>query len=188
MSDDRSDRDWDDDDRRRQPDDDYRPPRHRYEDERDDYDDERFTRSDPRKKVIAPGIALMIVGILGILASLAMAGIFAFMVIEQSKRGAGGGPDAAITAVIFIALSGLSLGAFVVVALGGARMRQCRSYGLAMAASIITIASIAVCGLFSAVLVPFGIWALVVLSNSEVKREFRQTPPPNDPDAADYSD
>jgi hypothetical protein len=188
VSEDRSDRDWDDDDRRRQPDDDYRPTRHRYDDERDDYDDERFTRSDPRKKVVAPGIALMIVGILGIVGSLAMAGIFAFMLIEESKRGAGGGPDAAITAGIFIALSGLSLGTFVVVTLGGARMRQCRSYGLAMAASIITIASIALCGLFSVLMLPFGIWALVVLSNSEVKREFRRTPPPSDPDAADYSD
>jgi hypothetical protein len=188
VSDDRPDRDWDDDDRRRQPDDDYRPPRHRYEDERDDYDDERFSRSDPRKKVVAPGVALMIVGVLGVLGSLAMAGLFAFMLIEESKRGAGGGPDALITAGIFIALSGFSLAAFLVVALGGARMRQCRNYGLAMTAAIITIASIALCGVFSAILVPFGIWALVVLSNSEVKREFRRTPPSSDPDAEDYSD
>jgi magnesium-transporting ATPase (P-type) len=186
VSRDLDDREWDD--RRRQPDDDYRPPRHRYADERDDYDDEQFRSRDVRQRVVAPGVALMIVGILGVLGSLGMAAFFAFMMIEESKRGAGGGPDAAITAVIFVLLSGFSLAACVVVTLGGARMRQCRNYGLAMTAAILAIASIALFGLCSVFIIPFGIWALVVLNNSEVKREFRRTKQPSDPDAEDYSD
>lgn len=185
MSHDPDDREWDD--RRRQPDEDYRPPRHRYEDERDDYDDDQFSPSDVRQRVVAPGVALMIVGILGIIGSLAMAGVFAYILIEESKRGAGG-PDGAITAVIFVGMSGLSLAACVIIAIGGARMRQCRNYALAMTAAILPIASFALCGLFSALIIPFGIWALVVLSNSEVKREFKRTRLPRDPDADDYSD
>jgi hypothetical protein len=187
VSDDRHESDWDDDDRRRQPDDDYRPPRHRYGDERDDYDDERSSYSDPRKKVVAPGIALMIVGVLGAIGSLVAAGFFVFVIIESANR-AGGGPGDAITAGIMIVGSGLSMAACIVIAMGGAQMRRCRNYGLAMAAAIISIASIALCGLFSVVVLPFGIWALVVLSNSEVKREFRRTRKERDLVAEDYSD
>jgi hypothetical protein len=187
VSDDRPDRDWGDDDRRRQPDDDYRPPRRQYEDERDDYDEE-YGHADPRQKVVAAGIALMLVGILGILASLAMAIIGLVMVFSGANKA---GPQAAneiVTGSMLLVGGAFSMAGCGVVAFGGARMRQCRSYGLAMAAAIIAIASIAIFGLCSVLIMPFGIWALVVLSNSEVKREFRRTPKERDQDAEDYSD
>jgi hypothetical protein len=53
-------------------------------------------------------------------------------------------------------------------------MRKCRSWGLALTAAILCIASSLVfglCGLFS---VAFGIWALVVLLSYDVKREFER--------------
>jgi hypothetical protein len=68
--------DWDD----RQDD---RPARRRrYRDERDDYDEE-FGKGDPRQKLHGPGVALMIVGWLGVLlgvgGSAAMVAFFAFI-------------------------------------------------------------------------------------------------------------
>ena len=42
-----------------------------------------------------------------------------------------------------------------------------------MAAAILAIASMTMLGVCSVFILPFGIWALVVLSSADVKREFR---------------
>ena len=77
----------------------------------------------------------------------------------------------------------LSIAACAVVAIGGLRMRQCRSWGLSLTAAILAIASVLLFGLCSVLIVPFGVWALVVLCNSDVQREFRSLAR-----AKDYSD
>jgi hypothetical protein len=59
-----------------------------------------------------------------------------------------------------------------VVIIGGHRMRRCRGRGFALTAAVLCIASpllFGPCGVFG---VGFGIWALVVLLNADVKREF----------------
>jgi hypothetical protein len=77
--------------------------------------------------------------------------------------------------MVLLIVSGLITAvASAVIAMGGSRMRQCRSYGLAMTAAILAISSIAILGLCSIFVLPVGIWALVVLMQPDVKREFDQ--------------
>ena len=58
-----------------------------------------------------------------------------------------------------------------IVFLGAVKMKNLQNYGLSMAAAIIAIIPcFSACCLLE---LPFGIWALVVLSNAEVKQAFR---------------
>ena len=56
---------------------------------------------------------------------------------------------------------------------GGVQMLKQRSYGLAMAASILTMLPCLTCLGCCGVGEGIGIWALVVLLNEDVKRSFR---------------
>ena len=65
-------------------------------------------------------------------------------------------------------LISLAVGAFILV--GAFKMMKLRSYGMAVAASIIAmIPCVSPCCCLG---LPFGIWALVVLSRREVKSAF----------------
>ena len=57
----------------------------------------------------------------------------------------------------------------LVILLGAVKMKKLESYGLAMAASIIAMIPCQPCCLLG---LPFGIWAVVVLSKPEVKSAF----------------
>jgi len=71
---------------------------------------------------------------------------------------------------IGIASSVIALAVGVVVLLGAVRMMALRSYGLALAGAILAmIPCISPCCVLG---LPFGIWALVVLMNTEVKAAF----------------
>jgi hypothetical protein len=143
--------------------------RRRYNDERDDYD-EFYGRPDPAQKVNAPALSLMIVGWLGVLVSIGLIGLGVWMTAMIANGP--GNPGDEVTGIV-LALSGvLSVVACMVIAIGGHRMRQFRSWGLCMTAAVLAVASIALFGLCSVFILPFGIWALVVLNNSDVKREF----------------
>jgi len=65
----------------------------------------------------------------------------------------------------------LAIAGSIVIFLAGGKMRQLKSYGLAMTGSIMAILPICTnnCCCLS---IPFGIWALVVLLNSDVKLAF----------------
>lgn len=133
------------------------------------------------KKLQGPGIALMIVGWLGVFLGVggtaAMVAVFAF--IKPPPAPAMQNED--LFVMVLIVVSGLITAvASAVIAIGGSRMRHCRSYGLALTAAILAICSIVILGLMSIFVLPFGIWALVVLVQSDVKREFdrlRETAP-----------
>jgi hypothetical protein len=73
------------------------------------------------------------------------------------------GPIAIGVKVIFIGMS-------VLILLGAIRMQKLSSYGLAMTAAVIALVPcfFSCCGLG----IPFGIWALMVLSKPEVKSQF----------------
>lgn len=59
----------------------------------------------------------------------------------------------------------------IVVIMGALKMKNLESYGFAMTASIIAmVPCISPCCLLG---LPFGIWALVVLSDGQVKAAFR---------------
>ncbi|HEX3149075.1 MAG TPA: hypothetical protein VHR66_13425 [Gemmataceae bacterium] len=153
-----------------------RRPRSRYDprfddarwgDYRDDYDDEPL-QTDPREKVRLPATILLIVSITGLVLTvtgLALAGVAGFL--NPPPR-----PEIIVN-VIFGALIGtIALAYFSIMAFGAARMRQCRSYGISMAAVIMAISSIAILGLCGFFIVPFGVWGLVIIVQADVKREF----------------
>ena len=81
-------------------------------------------------------------------------------------------------AILFGVFGLIGIVMFAVIAVAGQSMRQCRRYGLCMTGAILLIASIVLLGLASVLTVPFGIWALVVLCDVGVKREFERPPPP----------
>jgi hypothetical protein len=71
---------------------------------------------------------------------------------------------------IVSALIGIAIG--VVILLSAQKMKKLESYNMAMAGSILAmIPCISPCCLIG---IPFGIWALVVLSKPEVKAAFNQ--------------
>ena len=72
------------------------------------------------------------------------------------------GPMAGVIKLVIAALN-----AFVL--FGAIKLMRLQSYGLAMAACIVAMLPCQCCCLFG---LPFGIWALVVLSKPEVKSAF----------------
>jgi hypothetical protein len=140
----------------------------RWGDDRDDYDDGPGP-TDPAEKVRTPGMLLLVIGILGVVLTVAVLVVLVVIAVTDPPRRNG----ELIFNVIFGAVFGaISLAYFVVMAIGAARMRQCRSYGLSMTAAILAISSIALLGLCSVFILPFGIWAVVVLAQADVKRAF----------------
>jgi hypothetical protein len=63
----------------------------------------------------------------------------------------------------------VGLAVFVLVIIGALRMKALRSYGLAFGISILAMLPCQCCCVLG---LPFGIWALVVLSKPEVKSQF----------------
>jgi hypothetical protein len=126
--------------------------------------------------VTAPAIGLMVAAGLGI------AGSLIGMLFTLASWGAtpelphGFDPDAAriIQAIAYgsigisLRVIGIAVGIFIL--FGAIRMQKMTGHGLAMAAAIIAmIPCLSPCCLLG---VPFGIWALVVLSKPEVKSQF----------------
>ena len=72
---------------------------------------------------------------------------------------------------IILALIVLVASIFVII--GGARMMKLQSYGICLAAAIISVIPCIgpCCGIVG---IPLGIWALVILNRSEVKQQFDQ--------------
>lgn len=122
-------------------------------------------------RVSGPATALIVTGALGL--ALQLLGLVANL--AQLGMGAGGrhhdalpmmfsGGIGAVTGVIGIVVS-------VVIIMGALRMKNLESYGFAMTSAIIAmIPCISPCCLLG---LPFGIWALVVLSDASVKAAFR---------------
>ena len=155
--------------RRRRDDDDYdRPRRSRY---RDDWDEDhpfRDRRSEARGKVAGPAIALIITGALAIVLVLVSAGLIA---VGLSAGGPQPPQEELIPQLIGNAIGlllGLAWGLLLI--FGGMKMRKLESYALSMTASIVALLPCTSCCLLG---LPFGIWALVVLSQSDVKDSFR---------------
>jgi hypothetical protein len=125
------------------------------------------------EKTNLPGLFLMIFS--GIWMALMVVGVlFNLLGGGLAAAGAGNGADAGgavvsmaaglVGNIIFLLLS-------AVVFFGGMKMRNLESYGLSMAAAI--IACIPCCSPCYILGIPFGIWALVVLNDAQVKAAFR---------------
>jgi hypothetical protein len=108
------------------------------------------------------GLALHLLGILGVILKIGMAGAF----MHQNPM-----PNMFFTGPIALAQSSVGIILSIVVLIGAIKMKGLENYGFAMAASIIAlIPCVSPCCLLG---IPFGIWSLVVLSDPIVKSSFK---------------
>jgi hypothetical protein len=150
---------------------DHRPSSRAYHDIRD----EPFEYPDPRQKVQGPGRALMVAGWAGVAFSLFLAGLGVIITAEEATAPPRSrSEDILFVGVILAGCGSVSAIACAAAAIGGSRMRQCRGWGLAATGAILASASFLVLGLCSVIIMPFGVWALLVLAEPDVKREFER--------------
>lgn len=167
--------------RRRDDDDDFDRPR-RSRDYEDDDDDEfdhprrRRRRSRGEDLVVAPGIALLIVGLLGSVFGVLMSAVTAFRIAtgELGREAAAdaNGDNAYIVGYYVGAIAVpvvFAIWSIVLVGGGRAMMRR-SSYSAALTAAIVAMLP---CNFGCLGGLPIGIWALVVLCMEDVRREFR---------------
>jgi hypothetical protein len=127
-------------------------------------------------RVAGPAVGLIVTGALGLLmhlASLVISILFPFQAV-------GNNPNAPQMQFVMqpqfgigvaIAQHALGLGMAILVLAGGMKMKRLESFSLCMAASIVAIVPcFSPCCLLG---IPFGIWALVVLNDPQVKSSFR---------------
>ena len=128
------------------------------------------TGSNVKGKVLPPAIFLLVVGILGILATLyaIVAALFlpapvidpaAPEFIREMQKGAHG-PVAAVVQSFFLLVN-----IFIVV--GSVQMMQLKTWGLGLAASILAMINLGSCCCILGL--PAGIWGLIILLQSDVK-------------------
>jgi hypothetical protein len=129
-----------------------------------------LVRADPSavQRVAGPATALTVTAVLGLIQS----GVL-LVVMLLTASGALGPPgqdaDDVVVAIVMIGVS--FLGGFLIL-IGAMKMRKLESYGLAMTGAIVAmIPQLSPCCPLG---LPFGIWALVVLSNGSVKAAFRK--------------
>jgi hypothetical protein len=124
--------------------------------------------------LMGPGIALLVLGILGLLSGLYGGATNALQAIKGRPGPpnilfprAGAIPNAAVIQVVLSILGGLLYGGCLIA--GSICMLQRRVYALAMTATIVAMLPCNCCCVFG---LPFGIWGLVILSKPEVRDAF----------------
>jgi hypothetical protein len=172
--DDREDDDEDDRPRRRRArndedeDDNDRPRRRRARDDEDE--DDRPRRRGGRGKALAsaqgPGIAFLIVGILGLL----MGGVYVIQAIRGRTFFAPDNQGEQYPVLVFWLIAFITLVWGLVVTLGGVKLMRLESWGSVMVACIFAMLPCNPCCLAG---LPIGIWGLIVLAQPEVKKGFR---------------
>ncbi|MCA9204393.1 MAG: hypothetical protein R3C99_10620 [Pirellulaceae bacterium] len=114
------------------------------------------------EKVRGPATALIVFAVLGMV----MVGVQILLIVVGAANE--GDPD-----VVFELIGGgigglISIVADVVIIIGANKMKRLENYGLAMTAAVLSL--LCNCGCLS---LPFAIWAIVVLSDAQVKAAFR---------------
>ena len=134
-----------------------------------------FQSPDPREqvkgRVIAPAIALIVVGVVGLAVSLFNFGFsFTEPVIDpnapefiQGMQAGATGPVVAVVQGIFCLVNLFLIG-------GGVQMARFRTWGISLAASVLAMLNFGTCCCI--VGLPVGIWSLVILLQPDVKAAF----------------
>lgn len=128
-------------------------------------------RPEALAKASGPGIALMAVGGIGLFWNVIniLWNLFATGAIAMGNSGDGMG-IALLSGGVGIAFAVLASVFNLVMVFGGLKMKNLESHGLAMAAAIVAILPCSACCLIG---IPVGIWAITVLTNQDVKAQFR---------------
>lgn len=131
----------------------------------------------PGDRVSAPAVALIVTAILGLLGNLCAVTVYGFGLVVALNGQAQALNMKQDTAEIVMTCGSVVAGAVlglilsVVLLIGANKMRKLESYGFAMTAAIIAVVPcISPCCWLG---LPFGIWAIVVLSDVSVKQAFR---------------
>jgi hypothetical protein len=132
-----------------------------------------------RERVKGPAIGLLVIGVLGVIASLygvaqSLFGLGGAITAEQAQELQDAGmPEWAMGAMmggsILFNVLGLAGSAFV--AYAGLQMQKLRSHGLAQVASVLVMIP-CVSSCCCIVGIPIGVWALIVLNKPEVRSSF----------------
>ena len=140
---------------------------------RDDFDDDFGVVRTPwelaRRKLQGPAIAFVVLGLFGIVGSL----VGTIAILLSQSGGAMGSDERLAIMIVCVALTGVGGCLFVVVLCAGINMLRLQHRGLAMTAAYI-VTGLSIAGLYAILFFPFGIWALVVLHQSDVKSAFRR--------------
>ncbi len=151
----------------------------RYE---DDYDDRprrrrRGSRSDAKSKVTGPAIGLMVSGGVGLAVGLVNLAGNIIQILNGAAQAQANALPGSNTAgfVIGYTVTVVMVATFIivwsgVVIAGSFRMLQLRNWGTAKTTAILAMIPCYHCFILG---IPFGIWALVVLHDEEVRRAFR---------------
>ncbi|MFN3168725.1 MAG: hypothetical protein ACE37H_16835 [Phycisphaeraceae bacterium] len=125
----------------------------------------------PEDRVNGPAIALMVTAGIGI--ALAIVGLL-LNLLGAGVGAAQGGDEGAINMMsggvgVIQSIVGIAVG--VVILMGAMKMKRLESHGFALTAAILAmIPCVSPCCLLG---LPFGIWAIVVLNDANVKAAFR---------------
>jgi len=139
-----------------------------FNDIRDDYD-ENFGRvrtpiERARRKLIGPAIAFMLIGVVGAIGSLMGVAAITLEFYQTDD-------EELLVGLFFVVLALIGGALSVPIALGGWSMLKLRQLRLALVAAYI-VTALSLCPLYAVPLVPFGIWALVLLYNPEIRQFF----------------
>jgi hypothetical protein len=133
----------------------------------------QFNAEAAKSKAFPPGIALIVIGAIGLLGMGAYFFLTMYLFNTQPEMyapppGTDEGPH---YFGVYMGFAGLAINALlqIIVILAGVSMVKGKGYGMALTGSIVSV--IPCCGSSLCLLgIPFGIWALVVLSDANVKR------------------
>jgi hypothetical protein len=124
------------------------------------------------QRVSAPAVCLIVTAVLGLgLHLLGIAGIIMHIGVAAAAMHQPAMPEMFISGPIAIIHNGINIILYLTILIGAIKMKGLENYGFAMTASIIAmIPCVSPCCLLG---LPFGIWALVVLSDPAVKSSFK---------------
>lgn len=121
-------------------------------------------------RVKGPAIGLIVTAAIGMLWQVLSLGLNALGTGIGASQGGNQGMSSMMSGGVGIVFNIVAILMGIIVLLGALKMMKLQSYGFAMAASIIAmVPCVSPCCILG---LPFGIWALVVLMDAQVKAAF----------------
>lgn len=135
--------------------------------EADDRDGSGHVQADPTTRVSAPAIGLMVAG--GLSAGFTLLYILFVAIIGVAAIADKEAADALPGVGIMVGFATIKLALDALTIFAGYQMRQLRSWGLSLAGAVTALLPCSICCIIG---LPMGIWAIVVLIDQDVKRNF----------------